>query len=128
MFYKQRSDDAIKYFKSSINGLSQEEVDKRLKENGFNELKEKEKTPTWKLFLESFKDPLVIILLVAALVQIFLGEVTECVIIFAVLILNSILGVVQTKKAESSLDSLKQLSVPSAKVIRNNQKIVLRFL
>ena len=125
MFYKQRSDDTMKYFKSSINGLSQEEVDKRLKENGFNELKEKEKTPTWKLFLESFKDPLVIILLVAALVQIFLGEVTECVIIFAVLILNSILGVVQTKKAESSLDSLKQLSVPSAKVIRNNQKITV---
>ncbi len=125
MFYKETSEEAIRHFDSSLDGLSQMEVMKRLKKNGLNELREKEKTPTWKLFLESFKDPLVIILLVAALVQIFLGEVVESVIIFAVLILNSILGVVQTKKAEGSLDSLKQLSVPNAKVIRDGIKITV---
>ncbi len=125
MFYKETSEKAIRHFDSSLEGLSQMEVMKRLKKNGLNELREKEKTPTWKLFLESFKDPLVIILLVAALVQIFLGEVVESVIIFAVLILNSILGVVQTKKAEGSLDSLKQLSVPNAKVIRDGLKITV---
>ena len=91
MFYKKTSEDVIKHFDSSLEGLSQMEVMKRLKQNGPNELREKEKVPTWKLFLESFKDPLVIILLIAALVQIFLGEVVESVIIFAVLILNSIL-------------------------------------
>lgn len=71
MFYKETSEKAIRHFDSSLEGLSQMEVMKRLKKNGLNELREKEKTPTWKLFLESFKDPLVIILLVAALVQIF---------------------------------------------------------
>ena len=126
MFYKETSEEVIKKLDSSLDGLSQMEVMKRLKKNGLNELREKEKTPIWKLFLESFKDPLVIILLIAALVQIFLGEVVESVIIFAVLILNSILGVVQTKKAEGSLDSLKQLSVPSAKVIRDGFKITVQ--
>ncbi|HBI94008.1 MAG TPA: ATPase, partial [Terrisporobacter glycolicus] len=125
MFYKETSEKTIRHFKSSLDGLSQMEVMKRLKQNGPNELREKEKAPTWKLFLDSFKDPLVVILLIAALVQIFLGEVVESVIIFAVLILNSILGVVQTKKAEGSLDSLKQLSVPNAKVIRDGIKITV---
>ena len=125
MFYKETSEKVIRQFESSLEGLTQEEAKKRLEKNGYNELREKEKTPTWKLFLESFKDPLVIILLIAALVQIFLGEMVESLIIFAVLILNSILGVVQTKKAEGSLDSLKQLSVPNAKVIRDGAKITL---
>ena len=125
MFYKERSEKVIRHFDSSLEGLTQEEAKKRLDKNGYNELREKEKTPTWKLFLESFKDPLVVILLIAALVQIFLGEVVESLIIFAVLILNSILGVVQTKKAEGSLASLKQLSVPNAKVIRDGAKITL---
>ncbi|WP_343348662.1 cation-translocating P-type ATPase [Terrisporobacter petrolearius] len=125
MFYKETSEKTIGHLKSSLEGLSQMEVMKRLKQNGPNELREKEKAPTWKLFLDSFKDPLVVILLIAALVQIFLGEVVESVIIFAVLILNSILGVVQTKKAEGSLDSLKQLSVPNAKVIRDGIKITV---
>lgn len=125
MFYKETSKKTIKYFDSSLNGLSQMEVMKRLKQNGPNELKEKEKVSTWRLFLESFKDPLVIILLIAAIVQMFLGEIVESVIIFIVLILNSVLGVVQTKKAEGSLESLKQLSVPNAKVIRDRIKITV---
>ena len=125
MFYKKTSEEIIRQMGSNLEGLSQKEAQKRLQENGYNELEEKEKTPTWKLFIESFKDPLVVILLIAALVQIFLGEVVESSIIFAVLILNSILGVVQTKKAEGSLESLKQLSVPNAKVIRDGLKITV---
>ena len=125
MFYKITSKEVIKSLNSKIEGLSQEEAKKRLSENGYNELEEKSKTPIWKLFVESFKDPLVIILLIAALVQVFLGELVESVIIFSVLILNSILGVVQTKKAEGSLASLKKLSVPNAKVIRDNVKVTI---
>lgn len=122
MYYKQRYIESIENLKSSINGLSEESVKKRINEVGYNELAEKDKEPTWKLFLENFKDPLVIILLLAAIVQIFLGEVVESVIIFIVIMLNSILGVTQTKKAEGSLESLKKLSAPQAKVIRDNQK------
>lgn len=125
MFYKKNVEEAISILKSSIGGLSEKEVSERLKEHGYNELEEKSKTPTWKLFVDSFKDPLVVILLIAALVQVFLGEIVESGIIFTVLILNSILGVVQTKKAEGSLASLKKLSVPNAKVIRDNKKITI---
>ena len=77
MYYKQKYIESIETLKSNINGLSSDEAKKRLEEHGYNELKEGVKVPTWKLFLESFKDPLVIILLIAALVQIFLGEVVE---------------------------------------------------
>lgn len=122
MYYKQKYIESIESLKSNINGLSGDEAKKRLSEHGYNELKEGDKVPTWKLLLESFQDPLVIILLIAAIVQIFLGEVVESIIIFIVIILNSILGVTQTKKAEGSLESLKKLSAPKAKVIRDNQK------
>ncbi len=125
MFYKKSVEDVTKKLNTSLNGIAKEEVQERLEKYGYNELQEKEKTPTWKLFVDSFKDPLVIILLIAALVQVFLGEVVESSIIFAVLILNSILGVVQTKKAEGSLSSLKKMSVPNAKVIRDNIKVTV---
>ena len=125
MLYKKTSEEAMTDLGTQIEGLTQKEWKERLEKNGFNELEGKVKTPTWKLFVDSFKDPLVIILLIAALVQIFLGEVVESGVIFAVLILNSILGVVQTRKAEGSLESLKQLSVPNAKVIRDGSKITV---
>ena len=125
MHYKKEYSDVLVDVKSNINGLSEEEAKIRLEKNGPNELKEGEKVPLWKMFLESFKDPLVIILLVAAIVQVFLGEFVESIIIFVVVILNSILGVTQTRKAESSLDSLKKLSSPSAKVLRNGKKITI---
>ena len=125
MFYKRTYEDVMSNLNSSLQGLSDNQVNELLQSKGYNELKEKDKIPTYKLFLESFKDPLVVILLIAAIVQIILGEVVESIIIFAVVIINSVLGVVQTKKAEGSLESLKKLSAPQAKVIRNNKKITL---
>lgn len=125
MFYKKNFIDIIKETESSMEGLSSSEAEKRLKEQGFNELKEGSKVPLWKMFLDSFKDPLVIILLIAAIVQVFLGEWVESLIIFLVVILNSILGVTQTRKAESSLNSLKKLSSPNAKVLRDGNKVTL---
>lgn len=125
MFYKKDFIDIIKETKSSLQGLTTEEAKKRLEENGFNELVEGSKVPIWKMFLDSFNDPLVIILLIAAGVQIFLGEWVESLIIFLVVILNSVLGVTQTRKAESSLDSLKKLSSPNAKVIRDGNKMTI---
>ena len=125
MFYKKTTKETLKNLKTNINGLSKSEAKKRLNKYGYNELKEENKTSTLKLFIDSFKEPLVIILLIASLIQVFLGEYIESVIIFSVLVLNSILGVVQTKKAESSLNSLKKLSVPESKVIRDNLKIMV---
>ncbi|WP_164690103.1 cation-translocating P-type ATPase [Paraclostridium sordellii] len=125
MFYKKSIDETLNHLNTSLDGLTSDQAKDLLEKHGYNELKEKAKTPTWKLFLETFKDPLVIILLIAALVQVFLGEGTESLIIFAVIALNSVLSVVQTKKAEGSLASLKKLSVPNAKVIRDGIKITL---
>lgn len=120
-FYRADREEALKELKSKPEGLETDEAGRRLEEHGYNELKEKGKDPVWKLILESFKDPMVIVLLAAAIVQLALGEIVESVIIFAVLIMNSVIGVVQTKKAENSLDALKQMSAPSAKVKRGGQ-------
>ena len=125
MIYKKEYKDVISEFKSEKSGLSNAEAKKRLEQNGFNELKGKEGESTLKLILNQFKDPLVIILIIAAIVQMFLKEAVEAIIIIAVVILNAILGVTQTKKAEGSLNSLKKLSSPSAKVLRGGEKIVI---
>lgn len=124
-FYLLSSEKSLEVLKTDKNGLTNQEVKKRLEEYGKNELKEKESDPTWKIFLESFKDPMVIILIIAAIIQIATGSIMESLIIFLVLILNAILGTVQTKKAESSINSLKQMSVLNAKVLRNGEKVTI---
>lgn len=117
--YQQTKEDVLKNLEVTEKGLSDDTVKRRLEEEGYNEIADKEKVPTWKLFLETFKDAMVIVLLVAAVVQLILGEVIESVIIFLVILLNAVISVVQTKKAESSLDALRDMSAPEAKVIRN---------
>lgn len=122
-FYRSTTADTLLELNSTDAGLTAAEAGSRLASEGYNELKGKEKDPIWKLFLENFKDPMVIVLLVAAGVQIALGHVMESVIIFVVLILNAVISVVQTRKAESSLDALRQMSAPEAKVIRDGKML-----
>lgn len=88
---------------------------------GFNELTEGKKKSVFKIFLEQFLDFLVIILIVAAIVSGLLGEAESAVVIVFVITMNAILGTVQTVKAEQSLNSLKKLSMPEAKVIRDGE-------
>ena len=120
--YNQSVNEVLEENKSQLEGLKPKEVELRQAENGFNELKEKKKTSTWELFIDTLKDPMVIILLLVAFVQLFLGEFVESLVIFIVLMINSVVAVVQTKRAESSLDALRQMSAPSAKVLRNGEK------
>ena len=120
--YNQSVNEVLEKTKSQFEGLSPKEVENRQAKNGFNELKEKKKTSTWELFIDTLKDPMVIILLLVAFVQLFLGEFVESLVIFIVLMINSVVAVVQTKRAESSLDALRQMSAPSAKVLRNGEK------
>ncbi len=121
--YNQSVNEVLEETKSQFEGLSPKEVENRQAKDGFNELKEKKKTSTWELFIDTLKDPMVIILLLVAFVQLFLGEFVESLVIFIVLMINSVVAVVQTKRAESSLDALRQMSAPSAKVLRNGEKI-----
>ncbi|WP_208589839.1 cation-translocating P-type ATPase [Gracilibacillus suaedae] len=118
-YQKTKQEVLEKWEVSPSNGLTANEVNNRLEQEGYNEIADKEKVPTWKLFLESFKDAMVVVLLAAAIVQLVLGELIESIIIFIVILLNSIISVVQTKKAESSLDALRDMSAPEAKVIRD---------
>ena len=102
-FYQKNKEDVLASVQSSEQGLTNDEAKARLKRDGYNEIADKEKVSTWQLFLESFKDPMVIVLLIAAGVQVALGEVVESIIILLVLILNAIISVVQTKKQKVRL-------------------------
>ncbi|WP_455650193.1 cation-translocating P-type ATPase [Enterocloster citroniae] len=99
-------------------GIGEDEAEKRLGTYGENVLQENGKLQWWQVFLSQFKDLLVIILIAAAAVSMLTGDPESAMVIFAVLLLNAVLGTVQHQKAEKSLDSLKQLSSPEARVIR----------
>ena len=102
-------------------GLTTQEAEDRLKQYGPNELQEGGKKSTLRIFLEQFADFIVIILILAAIVSAFTGEVESTIVILAVITMNAVLGTVQTVKAAASLDSLKQMSAPTAKVLRDGQ-------
>ncbi|MHC5228402.1 cation-translocating P-type ATPase [Enterococcus sp. LJL99] len=110
---------------STKEGLSNESAQKRLAEDGPNQLKEAPKKSSMQLFLETFKDAMVIVLLIVAVVQMVMGAWVESIVIFAVLLLNAVVSVIQTKKAEGSLEALKNLSAPNAKVIRAGKEQVV---
>jgi len=110
-------------FETVSTGLTNEEVEKRRKKYGENKFIEKEKDGLIKIFFNQFKDSLVIILLVAAIISFFSGNRESSFVIVLVLILNSILGAYQTIKAQKSLDSLKKMSSPKCKVIRDYEQL-----
>ena len=110
-------------FETTSTGLTDEEVKKRRKKYGENKFVEKEKDGLIKIFFNQFKDSLVIILLIAAIISFFSGNKDSTVVIVLVLILNSLLGAWQTVKAQKSLDSLKKMSSPKCKVIRDHEQL-----
>lgn len=122
-FFSKASNDVLKNFNVTKEGLTDKQVAESIEKNGYNELTEKKKKSLLVVFLEQFKDLLVIILIIAGILSIITGNVESTIVIFAVIILNAILGTVQHVKAEKSLDSLKALSSPNAKVIRNGVKV-----
>lgn len=120
-YYKESIETVLSSLNTSTEGIMTEDAKKRQEEQGFNEISRKDRQSTLSMFIDTFKDPMVIVLLIVAIVQIVLGEAVESLIIFAVLIINSILSVVQTKKAEDSLESLRQMATPTTTVIRNGR-------
>ena len=117
--WQQTGEDLLSGLHSGPAGLTGREAAQRLEQYGPNELREGGKKSTARIFFEQFLDFLVIILIVAAVVSAVLGDVESMVVILAVITMNAILGPVQTVKAEASLDSLKQMSAPTAKVLRD---------
>lgn len=121
-WYQQTEEQVLEALHSSRLGLSGEQAAVLLAEKGENILREGKKKSTLEVFLSQFADLLVVILILAAGVSLFSGNGESSAVILAVIVLNAILGTVQHKKAEKSLDSLKSLSSPTARVMRNGRK------
>lgn len=118
--YYQMPQDAVRQeVNQGMEPLTASQVEERQRKFGPNELVEGEKKSTLRIFLEQFSDFLVIILIISAIISLFLGEAESAIVILVVITMNAILGTVQTVKAEQSLNSLKKLSAPMAKVLRN---------
>ena len=122
-WYQMSDEEALQAQSVGKEGLTAAQVEERTREHGKNVLQETKKKSAFQVFLEQFKDLLVIILIVAALISMVSGNVESTVVIFAVIIMNAILGTIQHEKAEKSLDSLKSLSSPIAKVMRDGKKM-----
>lgn len=124
-WYKEAGERVMLHMDSREDGLTTAQVKERLDEYGNNELVEGKKKSLLEVFLSQFCDLLVIILIIAAVISAISGNVESTIVIIAVLILNAILGTVQYSKAQKSLDSLKSLSAPCAKVRRNGVKMAV---
>lgn len=123
MYYDEAADAVLKTLNTSETGLSSGEAENRLKQYGKNELKEEEKTSMLKLLLSQFKSFLILILMVAALVSAFLGELVDAFVILFTVFLAGVLGFVQEYRAEESIKLLKSLTSPEALVIRDGKEV-----
>lgn len=121
--WKLSQEELLQELNSSMNGLTAEEAKKRLEQYGYNKLQEGKRKGVLQVFAEQFADLLVVILIIAAIISALTGGVEGTIVILAVLILNAILGTVQHFKAQKSLDSLKAMAAPNARVIRDGQKM-----
>lgn len=122
-FYNKDIDSVRQEVNGSLEPLSNQQVKINQEKYGLNELVETKAKSIPMIFLEQYKDFLVIILIIAALISGFLGDIESAIVILIVITINAILGTVQTVKAEQSLNSLKELSSPSAKVLRDGKII-----
>jgi len=121
-YYNLNTSEAIKSLKGSEKGLTKKEAEKRLEEFGFNEL-QKEKGPTaLNIFIDQFKNALLLLLIFAGVLSLFLGEKIESIAIFGILLLNAILGFIQEYKAEKAIEALEKISAPTAKVLRDGKE------
>ena len=123
--YQQTVEEVLDRVKSRESGLTDEEVKRSREACGWNELTEGKKKSILQIFGEQYKDFLVLILIASAVISGILGDVESAAVIMIVITMNAVLGTVQTVKAEQSLQSLKKLSGPQAKVLRNGSVVLL---
>ncbi|MBT9167602.1 MAG: Calcium-transporting ATPase [Syntrophomonadaceae bacterium] len=118
--------DALQYFQVKVEqGLSRDEAADKLRRNGPNLLAEKQKASLILLFCYQFRDFMVIVLLGATLLSGLLGEYTDALVIIGIVIVNAVLGFVQEYRAERSLEALKELTAPMARVVRDGSRLEL---
>ena len=124
-YYQMSDRETLDALRSTSGGLSDQEAASRLETYGKNALSEGKKESALQVFLGQFKDLMVFLLMGAAIISAISGNVESTIVIFAVLIMNAVLGTVQHLKAEKSLESLKAMSAPSAKVLREGRRTIV---
>ena len=130
LWFHKSVEETKEYFKVDENGLTSEKVSESRAKYGTNELQAKKKKSTFVKFLEQFKDFMIIVLIIAAIISGVVGYIegegiTDSIIILIVVVLNAVIGVIQENKAEKSLEALQKLSAHVSKVIRNGKMEVI---
>ena len=122
-WHSMEVEEAIRELNANETGLSQEEAQKRLQKFGPNELKKEKGTSPIKLFVEQFMDILIVILLVATGLSIYLGELTDAIVIIAIVLACAILGFIEEFRSEKALEALKKMTAPTAVVLRSGKEV-----
>ena len=131
-YYSRTSEDVVEELGSGKDGLTSEEAGKRLALHGENKLKEAKKTGLFKLLLRQIADPMIVILIAAAIVSLVIaimegGEgIAEVIIIAVVVVLNAVMGVVQESKAENAIAALQEMTASTSKVIRDGKQLTIK--
>ena len=122
--YLEETEDVFKEVNSSEKGLSSSEAEKRLEENGKNKLNEAKKATIFQMVLEQVSDPMIIMLIITAIISAVVSisqneSISDVFIILFVVVVNTILGILQESKAEKAIDSLKEMTAATSKVLRD---------
>ena len=121
-YYKRNYPNVLSEFNTGEHGLSEQEAKQRLRQYGYNRLKEKKKLSKLEIFIRQFKSFIVAILLAAMLISLFVGEFIDSIVIGVILVLNAVFGFIQEYKAEKAIEALKKLSSHKSKVIRDGKE------
>ncbi|MEK6974632.1 MAG: calcium-translocating P-type ATPase, PMCA-type [Nanoarchaeota archaeon] len=122
-FHSSSIEDILKNLNSSEKGLTSTEAKKRLSEYGFNEIREAKRKPIYILFLEQFNNFLILILLIAALLSVFVGEFKDALLILIIVFFNGVFGFIQEFKSEKAIEALKRLTALNATALRDNKQV-----
>ena len=120
--YTKSSNDVIESLNSRIEGLNQEEVSIRLEKYGYNEIKEKKKKTIFSMIVDELKNRMILILLLASILSFILGEIAEGVVILIIIFINTLISIIQEKKAIDAILALKNMNTPHTTVIRDGKK------
>ncbi|MDP4152287.1 MAG: calcium-translocating P-type ATPase, PMCA-type [Bacillota bacterium] len=126
LWYSQPKEEIEKTLETNLKtGLTVKQAEEHLQKHGKNKLPEQRKKTAVEKFLSQFTDPTIIVLLVAAIICIAIGEIVDGIIICSIVIINAVIGLVQEQKAESALESIRKMTSPKAKVIRDGSQLVI---
>lgn len=124
-YHSKTKEEVLRQFNTTEEGLTDEEAQKRLKQYGYNELTQKKQKSIFTMLKEQLTDVMVLILIAAALISIFLGEYTEAIVIGIIVLFDAVIGIIQEKKASDAINALKNMSSPTARVLREFEESII---